>query len=148
MKRLLAVLVAIVLVVTGCSSSSKKSSSSTPASSAAAPAAPASSAAPKLTGKITVYAASSLTGAFNTIKTQFIAANPGTDITFNFGPSSGLATMIANGAPVDVFASAAPANMASVVKAGAAAGSTNFVSRRRRRTRARSPRSPTSRSRA
>ncbi len=75
-------------------------------------------AAPKLTGSITVSAASSLTDAFGQLGTMFQAAHPGTTITFNFGSSGTLATQIHQGAPADVFASAAPANMTTVQQAG------------------------------
>ena len=79
------------------------------------------------TGPIAVFAASSLTGAFTTLGKQFEAAHPGDKVTFSFGPSSGLATQIISGAPADVFASAAPANMQQVVSAGDASSPTNFV---------------------
>src|SRR5215813_13431932 len=89
------------VAVAGCSSSSSSSPSG------------ASSAKPA-TGTITVFAAASLTGTFTQLGKQFEAAHPGDTVTFSFGPSSGLATQITNGAPADVFASAAPANMNSV----------------------------------
>jgi len=64
--------------------------------------------------ELTVSAASSLTEAFGKIGNAFEAANPGTTVTFNFGPSDGLAGQINAGAPVDVFASASPTWMDSV----------------------------------
>ena len=57
---------------------------------------------------LTVSAASSLTEAFTEIGHAFESTNPGVTVTFNFGPSDGLATQINEGAPVDVFASASP----------------------------------------
>ena len=63
---------------------------------------------------LTVSAASSLTDAFTEIGDAFEAANPGTTVSFNFGPSDGLATQINEGAPVDAFASASPTWMDSV----------------------------------
>jgi molybdate transport system substrate-binding protein len=48
-------------------------------------------------------------------------------VTFSFGPSSGLATQIVDGAPADVFASAAPADMQQVVKAGDASSPSDFA---------------------
>ena len=63
---------------------------------------------------LTVSAASSLTEAFGEIGDAFEGANPGTTVTFNFGPSDGLAGQINEGAPVDVFASASPTWMDSV----------------------------------
>ncbi|MGA3147621.1 MAG: molybdate ABC transporter substrate-binding protein [Acidimicrobiales bacterium] len=76
----------------------------------------------KLTGSITVSAASSLTDAFGALATKFKAAHPGTDIGFNFGSSGTLATQITQGAPADVFASASPSDMATVQKAGEVLG--------------------------
>jgi molybdate transport system substrate-binding protein len=48
-------------------------------------------------------------------------------VKFSFGPSSGLSTQITSGAPADVFASAAPANMDTVVSAGDAANPQDFA---------------------
>lgn len=60
---------------------------------------------------ITVFAASSLTAAFTQIGTDFETANPGVTVTFNFGPSDGLAAQIESEGVADVFASASPAWM-------------------------------------
>ena len=80
------------------------------------------------TGGITVFAAASLTESFTQIGKDFEAANPGTTVKFNFGGSSALATQINQGAPADVFASAAPKNMQTVTDAGNAEGTpTTFV---------------------
>jgi len=104
----------LVAAVAGCGSSSGGSGSS-------------SSAAAGPTGTITVLAAASLTEAFTTLGHQFEAAHPGTKVVFSFGPSSGLATQITQGAPADVFASASQKNMDQVTSAGDAAGPTVFV---------------------
>ena len=74
-----------------------------------------------------MFAAASLKEAFTTIGAQFEAANPGTRITFSFGPSSGLARQITERAPADVFASASQRTMGTVVEAGLAPGSTVFA---------------------
>jgi molybdate transport system substrate-binding protein len=71
---------------------------------------------------ITVSAAASLTDAFNKIGQDFSAANPGTEVRFNFDSSSTLAKQITEGAPVDVFASADTANMDKLTGAGLVAG--------------------------
>jgi molybdate transport system substrate-binding protein len=81
-----------------------------------------SAGASNATGTATVFAAASLTEAFTQIGKDFEAANPGTKVTFNFAGSSALATQINQGAPADVFASAAPKNMQTVTDAGNAAG--------------------------
>lgn len=68
--------------------------------------------------ELTVSGASSLTDAFGRIGTAFESEHPGVEVTFNFGPSDGLATQINDGAPVDVFASASPSWMDSVQEQG------------------------------
>jgi molybdate transport system substrate-binding protein len=79
-------------------------------------------------GRLTVFAAASLTESFTQIDKDFEAAHPGMKVTFNFAGSSALATQINEGAPADVFASAAPANMKTVTDAGNGDGNpTTFV---------------------
>jgi molybdate transport system substrate-binding protein len=102
---------------TSASSATSKAASSG-ASAASSAAASATASGPAGTTSITVFAAASLQGSFTQIGKQFEAAYPGAHVTFSFGPSSGLATQIIDGAPASVFASAAPANMTQVVKAG------------------------------
>jgi molybdate transport system substrate-binding protein len=63
---------------------------------------------------IKVFAAASLTAAFNELGPQFTAANGGTKVTFNFAGSQALATQLQQGAPADVFASADIPNMDKV----------------------------------
>ena len=67
---------------------------------------------------LTVSGAASLTDAFGEIGAAFEGENPGVTLTFNFGPSDGLATQINEGAPVDVFASASPTWMDAVQDEG------------------------------
>ena len=80
------------------------------------------SGATTVTGNINVFAAASLTEAFNKIGKDFEAANPGSKVTFDFAGSSTLATQINQGAPADVFASAAMTNMKTVTDAGNGVG--------------------------
>jgi molybdate transport system substrate-binding protein len=113
MRRLTVVAAGLVAVaLAGCSSGSSGSSSTSSSPS---------------TGTITVFAAASLTESFTQIAQQFQAAHPGDTVKFSFGPSSGLAAQITSGAPADVFASAAPANMQQVVAAGDASSPQNFA---------------------
>lgn len=80
-------------------------------------------------GRITVFAASSLTEAFTDIARQFEQANPGTTVVLAFGGSSTLATQIAQGAPADVFAAANTSTMDSAVASVPEAGTpTPFAS--------------------
>ncbi|WP_025617280.1 molybdate ABC transporter substrate-binding protein [Salinispora cortesiana] len=68
-------------------------------------------------GTVTVFAAASLTASFDRIGRDFEAAHPGSTVVFNFAGSSALATQITEGAPADVFASAAPQHLAAVTTA-------------------------------
>jgi len=104
------------LVLAACSSST-----STPSAS--------SSGSGKVSGTVVVFAATSLTDAFNKIGAQFEKAHPGVMVKFNYNGSSSLATSITQGAPADVFASAAPANMKTVTDAGDAAGTPQVFTR-------------------
>jgi molybdate transport system substrate-binding protein len=81
--------------------------------------------------ELTVSAAASLTDAFGVIGTAFEDANPGATVTFNFGPSDGLAGQINEGAPVDVFASASPTWMDSVQDEGPGVSGRNDFARNR-----------------
>jgi molybdate transport system substrate-binding protein len=66
---------------------------------------------------VTVFAAASLTEAFTALGDAFEEAEPGVVIEFSFGPSSELATQIAEGAPADVLATADERTMAAAVDA-------------------------------
>ena len=92
-KALWILLVPALIVATACSSDSSSSSA------ASADSSPAGT-------ELTVFAASSLTGAFTQMGTDFEAANPGVHVTFNFGSSTDLAAQIASEGTADVFASA------------------------------------------
>jgi molybdate transport system substrate-binding protein len=66
--------------------------------------------------EILVSAAASLTDALNEVGKAYSMANPGTIVRFNFGASGALQQQIAQGAPVDVFASASPREMDALQK--------------------------------
>jgi molybdate transport system substrate-binding protein len=71
---------------------------------------------------VTVFAAASLTEAFTALGEAFEATAPGVTVQFSFGPSSELATQIAEGAPADVLASADERTMDAAVDAGSIEG--------------------------
>ncbi|KAB1161615.1 molybdate ABC transporter substrate-binding protein [Micromonospora sp. DT46] len=73
-------------------------------------------------GTVTVFAAASLTESFTRIGRDFEATHPGTSVILNFAGSAALAAQINQGAPADVFASAATRNMTTVAEAGNADG--------------------------
>jgi molybdate transport system substrate-binding protein len=71
-----------------------------------------------VSGDITVFAAASLTDAFEMIATVFEEEHPDIDVVFNFAASSELvAAIVDDDAPVDVFASADQNNMDKLVEA-------------------------------
>lgn len=72
-----------------------------------------------LDGDLVVFAAASLTDAFEAVGEAFSAANPAVDVTFSFASSSDLVGQIVEGAPADVFASADVNNMDKLVDAEA-----------------------------
>lgn len=72
-------------------------------------------------GEVVVFAAASLTEAFQRIGREFEAAHPGAEVTFSFGGSSSLGPQVTAGAPADVFAAADRRTMERVVAAEATA---------------------------
>lgn len=110
--RRLAAAAVVAVLATACTPAATSSSD------ASAPAAP---------GELTVFAAASLKESFTTLAADFEKDNPGVRVVLNFGPSSGLATQITNGAPADVFASAAQKQADDLVAAGLAPSSQPFA---------------------
>jgi len=115
----LSVAVIAGLLLAGCGTSGTTGASTEPIE--------AGSGSSALSGTVNVFAAASLRESFTTLGDQFEGAHPGTRIVFNFGPSSGLATQIGQGAPADVFASASTKNMDQVVSAGEASSPMDFA---------------------
>ena len=85
-----------------------------PAASPAASPAPV----PFPPGDLTVFAAASLTDAFERMQADLETANPGLAITNNFAGSQALVTQLTAGAEADVFASASQTQMGAAVEAG------------------------------
>jgi molybdate transport system substrate-binding protein len=96
----------VLVILSGCGAGAQSAASPTP-----------------LTGSISVYAAASLTAAFQSIGGSFDKLHPGAKTQFNFGGSSTLVTQIKEGAPGDLFASADQPNMQKLVEAGLVSGS-------------------------
>ncbi len=67
---------------------------------------------------VSVFAASSLTEAFEALEPQFEAAHPGTDLQLTFSGSQVLRLQIEQGASADLFASANPEHLDALVRAG------------------------------
>jgi molybdate transport system substrate-binding protein len=110
---------AALVLASACGSSGSGGSSSVTSG------APTSS--PSAHGTVNVFAAASLREAFTALGKAFEEHHPGTHVVFSFGPSSGLAQQITQGAPADVFASASAKNMDQVVSAGDASNPKTFA---------------------
>jgi molybdate transport system substrate-binding protein len=114
----LAALAAAIVIVAAACGSSKSSSTPTTTAPAATTAAPSTTAAPALSGSLTVFAASSLTEAYDTAQTALKTTDPGLSLTYDFAGSQALVQQIEQGAPADVFASADETNMNKLVAKG------------------------------
>jgi molybdate transport system substrate-binding protein len=109
---------ALVVMLTGLACSSdgdKPASNPSPSSSSSSSSAPAPQSAQ---GKITVFAAASLTDSFNEIKQEFLKKNPRADVEFQFAGSPALRTQLEQGAKADIYASADVPNMSQALQAG------------------------------
>lgn len=93
---LLLSLLAVALSVAGCSGASKKAE----------------------TVELTVSAAASLTDALEKIGDRYEAEHESVRLRFNWGASGALQQQIEQGAPADLFLSAAPKNMKALVDKG------------------------------
>ncbi|MEP6476356.1 MAG: molybdate ABC transporter substrate-binding protein [Actinomycetota bacterium] len=100
----------IILALTACSSAPISGGESSPQAS-----------------ELTVFAGSSLTKGFTELGADFEAAHPGATVTFNFGPSDGLAAQIDSEGGADVFASASQTWMDDVAGKAGITGRTDFV---------------------
>jgi molybdate transport system substrate-binding protein len=106
MLRRSCAVVLFCLIAVGCGSSSKSSTPTTGTGTGA------------LAGSLNVFAAASLTKAFNDEKVTLATSHSGLSLTYNFAGSQALVTQIQQGAPADVFASADTTNMQKLVAAG------------------------------
>jgi molybdate transport system substrate-binding protein len=82
-----------------------------------------------LGGTVNVFAAASLTDAFNALGASFRGANSGVTVKFNFAGTPTLVTQIEQGAPADVFASADTTNMDKLSGDGFTAGTSRVFAR-------------------
>ena len=64
--------------------------------------------------ELTILAAASLTDVCNEIKTEYEAAHPNVTLNFSYGASGALQTQIEEGAPADLFFSAATKQMTAL----------------------------------
>ncbi|GLJ81107.1 molybdate ABC transporter substrate-binding protein [Microbacterium imperiale] len=118
--RIVAGLTGLALALAGCGISSGDDGAVVPGESADA-----------VAGQVTVFAAASLSAAFDEIAADVEAAYPGVEVEpIRYDGSSTLATQLVEGARADVFASADEANMQRVIDAGLAASPRVFATNR------------------
>ncbi|MFY9712196.1 MAG: molybdate ABC transporter substrate-binding protein [Microbacterium sp.] len=83
---------------------------------------------PRLDGELTIFAAASLSGAFDRLAADFEDLHPGVDVRpISYDGSSVLAVQLLEGASADVFAAADEKNMTKVVDAGLAVDPETFA---------------------
>ncbi|MGN7415390.1 molybdate ABC transporter substrate-binding protein [Paenibacillus sp. SAF-068] len=111
----------LALVLAGCGASTGTTDTSTGAEqttstlAASGESSSAGNSDPQETVDLTISAAASLTDAMKEIETKFETANPYIELNFNFGASGALQQQIEQGAPADIFVSAATKNMNALV---------------------------------
>jgi molybdate transport system substrate-binding protein len=110
-NRLLGPIVVAALLLSGCSGAVASPSPAPPSALTAAPHV-----------ELTVYAAASLTEAFDALAVVYEAANPVVTVTLSYDSSAALRAKIEQGARVDVFASADMKNPEALVTAGLSTG--------------------------
>lgn len=116
---LYALVVIMLIFAAGCgnSSESKTDSSASSASNGAASSdTKAPNSEPEELVNLTISAAASMTDALNEIEKSYEAAHPHIELSFNFGGSGALQKQIEQGAPADLFLSAATKNMKPLVE--------------------------------
>lgn len=108
MKLRIATLLTAALLLTGCAAASAPAPAPAPTDDA-------------LTGDVTIYAAASLSSAFDEIAAAFAAEHPGVTVKpIVYDGSSVLVTQLTEGANTDVLATADERTMQSLVDAGLA----------------------------
>ena len=120
MKRLqwFVVLAALLSLLIGCSSGAQQGSQQTADQNSGQQAAQQEPAQAPAEVEIIVAAAQSLSKSLTEAKEAFEKANPNITVTFNFASSGVLQQQIEQGAAVDVYVSAAQANMDDLVAKG------------------------------
>lgn len=83
-------------------------------------------------GRVSVFAAASLTDAFGAIVEEFESRHPGLSVDLNLAATSALREQVLAGAPMDVFAAADPADLERLVEADAVVEPRVFATNRLR----------------
>ena len=119
-SRLSGLAAVLILALAACSTAWLSLSGGQPA--AATPWSARASVTPAAAVELTVYAAASLKGALEKVKTAYEVAVPGATLTISTDSSAALEMKIEQGAPADVFLSADAGHPQKLVEAGLAEG--------------------------
>jgi molybdate transport system substrate-binding protein len=118
------VVAGVALVAAACGTSTpsanhakKHANSSSTTTTTVAPTTTSTTAAP-VSGSLTVFAAASLTEAFQDEQQTLIGKYPSLHLTYSFAGSGTLVTQIQAGAPADIIATADPVSMQQLQSAG------------------------------
>ena len=117
-KAALAVLLVMIILLSSCAPRPAATPATTPSPAATEALTEEMTEEPAQPVDLIVFAAASLTAAFEEIGQSFEAAHPGVTVVLNFAGSQQLAQQINEGAPADVFASANNSQMKVVIDAG------------------------------
>lgn len=107
-----------LVLAAACGSDSAKTTSAGPGPS---------STAPGLSGPLTVFAAASLTEAFDDLGIALKTSDPGLSLRYSFAGSGALVTQVQQGAPADVVATADVVSMKKLSDAGLVGPSLTFA---------------------
>lgn len=130
MKKITALLFALILAfsIVGCGTNTAQTPTNSPPASAATDVSDIASASPEAspsisssqvaTVELTIAAAASLTAPLNEVIANYTDGEPNVTIVANYGSSGKLQTQIENGAPTDIFFSAATKQMDALDSAG------------------------------
>ena len=119
-KKVLALFLSIILIVSLIGCAGAPATTTPPTTTAPTTAAPTTAAPtePKLNGEVLISAAASLTDCLSEMGKKYNENQPGVTVTFNFGSSGALQQQIEQGAPADIFFSAAARQMNALKDGG------------------------------
>jgi molybdate transport system substrate-binding protein len=112
-KRLFIAIITITLLVAGCGT--KQEPTANPGSQGQTQSANQAAPLPAETVELTISAAASMTDALKEIQFAYQTKAKNTKLNFNFGASGALQQQIEQGAPADLFLSAAVKNMQALI---------------------------------
>lgn len=112
---LITIITAMALVFAGCSTDSNSNANSNASTNAPAQSTAEPTAQPTESVELTISAAASMTDALTEIQQKYEADRQTIKLSFNFGASGALQQQIEQGAPADLFLSAAVKNMTALV---------------------------------